>query len=174
MVWFISYRRFLIIVHTFCTFALGKLRTYTLQFFIFLDISQPLRCFTMLSPNMTIDFPLFIPCLIFYLFSCSAFFFLFRWCLWSFPVFAVKLLFSVAAFILSVSLIIIDLSNKSLSWVVFCCTSLWLESREQWILSDISWLFRLLHSTTTLSRLANCCPKEWLLRLYFLIVLLEM
>ena len=121
----------------------------------------------MLSPNMTIDFPLFIPCLIFYLFSCSAFFFLFRWCLWSFPVFAVKLLFSVAAFMLPGSLIIIYLSNKSLSWVVFCCTSLWLESREQWILSDVSWLLTLLHSTTTFC-FANCCGKEWItLSLFF-------
>ena len=48
MVWFISH-----------IFALEKLRTYTLELFIFLDISQPLRGFTMLSPNMTTDFPFF-------------------------------------------------------------------------------------------------------------------
>ena len=50
--------------------------------------------------------------------------------------------------------------SKSSSWVVFCCISLWLESRKQWILFDVSWLFRLLYSTTTLSRFTNCCSKE--------------
>ena len=49
MLWFISHRRFLIFVH--CIFAPGKLRAYTLKFFIFSGISQPLRCFTMLPTN---------------------------------------------------------------------------------------------------------------------------
>ena len=109
----------------------------------------------MLLPNMTTDFPFFAICLVFYLFP------FFCWCLWQFPVSAVKLSFSVAAFVFSVSLTIID-ASKSSSWVVLCCTSLWLESKEHWILSNISWLLTLLHSTTTFSHFANYCSKEWI------------
>ena len=115
----------------------------------------------MLPPNMATDFP-FFRSLFGFLSFCSEFFFQFCWCLWSFPVLAVKLRFSVAAFMLFVSLTIIDTSNKNSSWVVICCTSLWLESREQWILSDVSWLFTSLHSTT-LSRFANWIVKEWII-----------
>lgn len=57
MVWFISH-----------IFALEKLRTYTLELFIFFDISQPLRGFTMLSPNMTTDFPFFCSLFVFFIF----------------------------------------------------------------------------------------------------------
>ena len=67
---------------------------------------------------------------------------------------------SVATFILSVSLAIIDVSDKSSSCLVFCCTSLWLESKEQFILCDVSWLLTWLHSTMKLQRFANCCSKE--------------
>ena len=51
-------------------------------------------------------------------------------------------------------------SNKTSSWVVFCCTSLWLESKEQCILSDISQQLTWLHSTTILSRFTNCCSID--------------
>ena len=70
--------------------------------------------------------------------------------------------YELITFMLFVSLTIIDVSNKSSSWVVFCCTSLWLESRQQWILSDVSWPFTLLHSTT-LSRFPNWIVKEWII-----------
>ena len=74
-----------------------------------------LRCITMLSPNMATDFRFFCSLFVCFLsYSCSEFFFLFSWCLWPFPVFANKLRLSVAAFILPVSLIKIDVSNKSL------------------------------------------------------------
>ena len=126
MVWFISH-----------IFASEKLRTYTLELFIFFDISQPLRGFTMLSPNMTTDFPFFCSLFVFLYFSCSEFIFLFCWSLLPFPVFVVKFLFSVAAFIVLVSMTIIAESNKSSPWVVFCCTSYLLESMEQCILSDV-------------------------------------
>ena len=121
----------------------------------------------MLSLNMTTDFRFFYSLFDFWFFSCSEFFFWYCWCFWPLPFFAVKLLFSITAFILSVSLTITGVSSKSSSWVVFCCTSLWLESREQWILSDVSWLLTLLHSTTTFC-FANCCVKEWItLSLFF-------
>ena len=121
----------------------------------------------MLSPNMITDFPFLCSLFVFLSFSCFEFLFLFCRCLWPFPVFAVKLRFSVATSILFVSLTIIDVSNKSSSWVVFCCTSSWLQNREQWNLSDVSWLFTLLHSTTTLSRSLIVVVRSELLRLYF-------
>ena len=116
---------------------------------------------------MTTDFPFFCSLFGFLSFSCSEFFILFCWCLWLFSVFAFKLQFSVVAFVLSVSLTITDVSSKSFSWVVFCCNSLWLESGQPWILSDVSWLLTLLHSTTSLSRFANCCSKDWLISSLF-------
>ena len=64
MVWFIFYRRFLIIVYiSHFYFYAGKTSYIYFKIFIFFDISQPLRRFTILSPNMTTGFP----------FSCSLF-----------------------------------------------------------------------------------------------------
>ena len=136
-----------------------------------MNIFQRLRCFTMLSPNITTDFS----------FLGSLFFFIFFLCWVPFPILLIlmtissfhgQVRFSVAAFILSVSLTIMDVSKKSSSWAIFCCTYLWLESREQWTLSEVSWLLTLLHSTTVL-RFANYCSKEWITSLYILIALFE-
>ena len=55
------YRWFYVIVHT-VFFAPEKVLTNTLQFtFNILDISHPLRCFTILFPMTNIDFSFFSP-----------------------------------------------------------------------------------------------------------------
>ena len=130
-----------------------------------MNIFQRLRCFTMLSPNMTTDSSAL--CFFFYLFLVLSSFSYFV------DTFRGQVRFSVAAFILSVSLTIMDVSKKSSSLAVFRCTYLWLESRENWTLSEVSWLLTLLHSTTALLRFANYCSKEWITSLYILIVLFE-
>ena len=59
-------------------------------------------------------FSFFLFFVLFFIFFLFWFFFLFCWCLLPFPVFTVKLRFSVAAVILAISLIAIDVCNKAL------------------------------------------------------------
>ena len=99
---------------------------------------------------------------------CSEFLFLFFLCLLLFPVFIVKLRFSVSAFILSISLKIIDVSNKSSSWEVFLLLFFMIRKHGTmnfiWCFMAASWL----HSTTTISCFAHCCSEEWItLPLFF-------
>ena len=121
-------------------FAPGKLCTYTLQFFIFLDISSPnaLPCCQLMWQLIFLFSGL---SLVLYLFLVL---YLLLFCL-PLTVFAVKLWISVSLFKLSVSLTVVDVSNKSSSWVV---------STEQCTLSNVSWLSTWMHSTTMLSRFA--------------------
>ena len=59
-------------------------------------------------------FSFFLFSVLFFIFFLLWYFFLFWWCLLPFPVFTVKVRFSVAAVILTISLIAIDVCNKAL------------------------------------------------------------
>ena len=113
----------------------------------------------MLSPNMTTDFPCFCSWFSFLSFSCSEFVFLFCWCFLPFTVSAVKLRFHCPIRVLH-------------GWY-FVVLLYKLQSAEQWILSDVSWLLAWSQSSTNLSRFANCWSKEWITSSVFLIALLE-
>ena len=74
-------------------------------------------------------FSFFLFFILFFIFSLFWFFSLFCWCLLPFPVFTVKLRFYVAAVILTISLIAIDMCNKALhGWhfvVLLYCQKAW-------------------------------------------------
>ena len=69
------YRCFYVIVHA-CCFSPEKFLTNALQFaFNCIDISHPLRCFTILSAMTNIDFLFFSPFVCHFLWSCAVIFF---------------------------------------------------------------------------------------------------
>ena len=97
-----------------CNFALGKLRTYTLQIFMLLSISQPLIGAALRCPLIWQLILLFsVLCFVFYLFLVLIFFPI-LWMLITISSFHGKIRFSVAAVTLTISLIAIGVCNTAL------------------------------------------------------------